>query len=150
MPYRRPTFYVLLYGSKMTVNWRGSHVGRLGGCAWLTMAGLGYLFVTAALGVGIDASAVLVPLVVVPLVLGALVLVGGRWAVVLAISAAAGFGYAVLGVQNYIRAEAFERANPGATEISGGGMSITFVFIALAIGLWSAAAAALAWRQRRR
>jgi hypothetical protein len=132
----------------MTTNRRGSHLGRLGGCAWLTMAGLGYLFVTAALGVGIDASAVLVPVVVIPLALGALVLVGGRWAVVLAISAAAGFGYAVLGVQNYLRAEAFEQANPGATEISGGATSITFVFIALAIGLWSATAAALAWRRR--
>jgi len=142
-------FYVLLYGSKMTPNRRCSHLGRLGGCAWLTMAGLGYLFVTAALGVGIDASAVLVPLVVIPLALGVLVFVGGRWAVVLAISAAAGFGYAVLGVQNYIRAEAFERANPGAAEISGGATSITFVLIALAIGLLSAAAAALAWRQRR-
>ena len=114
------------------------------------MAGLGYLFVAAALGAGVDASAVLVPLVVIPLALGALVFVGGRWAVVLAISAAAGFGYAVLGVQNYLRAEAFERANPGATEISGWGPSITFVFIALAIGLWSAVAAVLAWRQRRR
>ena len=53
------TCYVLLLSSKMTTNGRGSHVGRLGGCGWLTMAGLGYLFVTAALGVGIDASAVL-------------------------------------------------------------------------------------------
>ena len=134
----------------MTANRRGSNVGRLGGCGWLTMAGLGYLFVAAALGVSVDASAVLVPLVVIPLALGALVFAGGRSAAVLAISAAAGFGYAVLGVQNYVRAEAFERANPGATEISGGGTSITFVFIALAIGLWSAAAAVLAWRQRRR
>ena len=124
----------------MTTNRRGSNVGRLGGCGWLTMAGLGYLFVTAALGVGVDASAVLVPLVAIPLALGALVFVGGRWAVVLAISAAAGFGYAVLGVQNYLRAEAFERANPGANEISGGAGLDHVRLLALGIGCGRAAA----------
>jgi hypothetical protein len=122
----------------------GAGIGRVGGCLWFVVAGFGFLFVAGAAGVGINASVVLVPLVLVPLVLAVLVLAAGHSALVLALSALAGFVYAGLGVWNFLRAAEFERAKAGSMEISGGTISLTFVLLALAIGLWSAGAAALA------
>ena len=126
-----------------------SQVGRLGGCLWLIMAGFSFLFVAAALGVGVDASFLLLPIVVAPFVLAVVVFVGGDRMAVLIGSAVAGLTYAVLGALNAIRAQAFERANPGADEISGGEVSLAFVLLAAGIGVWSAAASLIAWRRRR-
>ncbi len=114
------------------------------------MAGFGFLFVAGAAGVGIDASFVLAPLLLLPLGLAVAVFIGGHLPAVLLISAVGGLGYAALGVWNYVRAAAFEAANPGSMEVSGGTVSITFVLLALAIALWSFGAAALAIRRRRR
>jgi len=124
-------------------------VGRLAGCLWLVMAGFGLLFIAGAAGVGIDASFVLVPLALIPLLLAVIVSTTGDKPLVLAISAAGGLGYAALGAWNYFRAAAFEEANPGSSEISGGEVSITFVLLSVGIALWSFGAAALASRRRR-
>ncbi len=114
----------------------GGVAGRLGGCLWLVVAGLALLFVAGAAGVGIDASFVLVALLVVPLAIAVAVFVVGNRVVVQILSAAAAVAYAGLGVWNYLRAEDFERANPGSVDISGG-ISLTFVLLALAICVWS-------------
>jgi hypothetical protein len=108
------------------------------------MSGFGLLAIAGAAGVGVDASFVLVPLVLLPLVLAVVVLLGGSSSVVLLISAIAGIGYAGLGIWNYFWAAAFEEANPGSTEASGGAVSVTFVLLALVIALWSLGAAAIA------
>lgn len=113
------------------------------------MAGFGLLFIAGAAGVGIDASFVLVPLALIPLLLAVIVFTTGDKPLVLAISAAGGLGYAALGAWNYFRAAAFEEANPGSSEISGGEVSITFVLLSVGIALWSFGAAALASRRRR-
>jgi hypothetical protein len=116
----------------------------------LVVAGLGFVFVLGATGVGIDASFVLVPLLLVPLVVALVVFVGGDRVSVLLMSAAAGVAYAALGAWNYFRAAAFEQANPGSVEISGGETSLTFVFLTLAISAWSLGAAGLIHRRSRR
>jgi hypothetical protein len=58
------------------------------------MSGFGLLAIAGAAGVGVDASFVLVPLVLLPLVLAVVVLLGGSSSVVLLFSAIAGIGYA--------------------------------------------------------
>jgi hypothetical protein len=123
-------------------------VGRLAGCLWLVMAGFGLLFIAGGGGVGIDASFVLMPLALIPLILTLVVFVAGQKPLVLAISVVCGLGYAALGVWNYFRAAAFEEANPGSMEVSVGPVSVAFVLLALAIALWSVGAAALARRRR--
>jgi hypothetical protein len=114
------------------------------------MAGFGYLLVAGAAGIGIDASFVLAPLCLLPLGLAITAFIGGHLPAVLMISTVFGLGYAALWVWNYVRAAAFEAANPGSMEASGGTVSITFVLLALAIALWSFGAAALAIRRRQR
>lgn len=128
---------------------RPAEIGRLAGCLWLVMAGFGFLFVAGAAGVGIDASLVLVPLGLLPLILAVVLFAAGNRPVVLAISAVCGLGYAALGVWNYFRAAAFEEANPGSVEVSGGEVSITFVLLAVAIALWSSGAGAVESRRHR-
>lgn len=110
--------------------------GRLGGCLWLVVAGMALLFVAGAAGVGIDASLVLVALVMIPLAIAVAMFIVGNRVVVQILSAAAAAAYAGLGLWNYLRAEDFERANPGSVDISGG-ISLTFVLLALAICAWS-------------
>jgi hypothetical protein len=126
---------------------RASGVGRLAGCLWLILAGFGFLFVAGAAGVGIDAWFVLVPLLLIPLGVAVVVFLAGNRISVLFLSAAAGFGYAGLGIWNYFRAEDFERANPGAVEISRGEVSLTLVFLTLAISAWSIGAIAVIRRR---
>lgn len=128
----------------------GYQVGRLAGCLWLVLAAFGFLFVASAAGVGIDASFLFVPLLVLPVALALLVLARGDSPSALVVSALGGFAYAALGAWNYLRAAEFERADPGSAELSGGAVSLALVVLTLAIGLWSLGAAALATREGRR
>ena len=114
------------------------------------MAGLGFLFVAGAAGVGIDATFVLVPLVLAPLTIALVVFIAGSRVAVLVLSAAAGLACAALGVWDYFRAEDLERANPGSVEISGGATALTYVLLTLAIAAWSLGAADLIRRTGRR
>lgn len=127
----------------------GKAIGRLAGCLWLFVAGFGLLFIAGAAGVGIDASFVLLPLVVAPLALAIIVFVGGSRVPVLVLSAAAGIAFAGLGALNYLQSAAFEQANAGTDEISGGGTSVIFVLLSLAIAAWSIGAAGLIRREGR-
>jgi hypothetical protein len=128
---------------------RGTGVGRLVGCLWLVLAGLGFVFIAGAVGVGIDASVVTVPLLLIPLGASVVVFVAGDRVWVLLLSAAAGLAYAALGAWNYFRAEDFARANPGAVEVSGGASSLTFVLLAVAISACSAIAIGVIRRRGR-
>jgi hypothetical protein len=113
-------------------------IGRLAGCFWAMIAGLGLLLIIAASGVGIDASFLLPPTVLVPSVIALVVGVGGGRVRFLVLSAVAACCYAVLGAWNYLRAEEFERSNPGSIDISGG-VSVLLVVLAAAGGVWSLA-----------
>jgi hypothetical protein len=113
------------------------------------VAGLDFLFVAGAAGVGIDASFVLVPLLLVPLAIALALFVAGDRVLVLALASAAAIGYAGLGVWNYFRAADFERVNPGSVEVSGGAASVTFVLLTLAVGAWTLGAARLIHRTGR-
>jgi hypothetical protein len=121
----------------------GGAVGRLGGCLWLVMAGLGFLVVDIALMFSPDALVLLVALLAVPLAIALTVFIAGNRIVAMSISAIAGLIYASLGVWNWFRVEDFERANPGSVDDSGGLAALTFVLPNLAIALWSVGAAAL-------
>jgi hypothetical protein len=115
------------------------------------MAGFALLFILAAAGVSIDATFLLVPLTVMPLLLAVLVFVGGRTTLVQLVSAVSAAGYAALGTWNYFRAAAFEEANPGSMEVSGHEVSIAFALLSAMTAAWSLAAAWLAaWRGRDR
>ncbi len=125
-----------------------SDVGRLAGCLWLVMAGFGFVFMAGAAGIGVEAGFVLIPLVVVPLSVAVFVFAWGASLAGAIISMGAAIAYAGLGAWNYLRADDFEQAHPGADEISGGAVSLTFIVLALGIAAWSFATAVLA-RPRR-
>lgn len=129
-------------------NGLGAAFGRLAGCLWLAIGAFAFLVVAGAAGVGIDATFLLVPLAVLPLALAVMVFIRGDRPTVLVVSAFLAFAYALLGAWNYVRAAAFEAANPGSMEISGGGVSIAFGLLAVATGLWSLLAAGLAGRRK--
>ena len=75
--------------------WRD--IGRLAGCFWMMLAAWSLVGVVTAFGVGIDASPILLPLAVVPLMFALFVAIGGRFLSVLAISAVAALAFAGLG-----------------------------------------------------
>ena len=104
--------------------------------------------VVTAFGVGIDASPILLPLAVVPLMFALFVVIGGRFPSVLAISAVAALGFAGLGAWNYLRAIDWEQAHPGAVDISGHDVSLRFVLLALITAMWSIGSFALVLRAR--
>ena len=126
-----------------------AQVGRLGGCLWLVLAALGFLFIITAMAVGVDASFLALPIALAPAVLAILLFSIGDRPAVLLLSTIAGLAYAVLGIWNAFQAEAFERANPGADDISSGAVSLTFVLLTLAIASWSGVAALIARRRGR-
>jgi hypothetical protein len=132
-----------------SVAWQRT-AGHFAGCLWLMVAGAGFLFAGGAAGVGIDATIELVPLLLVPLAIAVVVFVAGDRSVVMALSAVAGAGYSALGVWNELRAADFERANPGATDISGGLVSLMFALFAFATAAWSLGMAGLVGRTGRR
>ena len=92
---------------------RHREIGRLGGCLWLFLAAGAYLVLAGALGIGIDVSPMVAPLVLPPLGLAMMVFVGGRSPVILCLSAIAALAYAGLGVGNYLRVDEFERLTQG-------------------------------------
>jgi hypothetical protein len=121
---------------------------RAAGCLWVAAACWLFLFLlTVGAVVPIDASALVVPLVGPPLLLAALVFLAGHRRPALFLSVIAGFGDAAVGIVNYLRAEEFERQNPGAMEASGGFISILFVLLVGCAALWSLSAFALLRRR---
>jgi hypothetical protein len=114
------------------------------------MAGFGFLSVAGAGGVGIDATSLVGPLVLLPVGFMIAVVGGGHSPAVLWTSAVGGLAFAVAWAVNFVRASAVASANPGTWEASGGAVSIAFVLIGLAIMLWSAGAAGLISRLHRR
>ena len=108
-----------------------------------------FIGVAGALGVGIDVTAMLLPLALVPLLLALLVLIGGRSLIVLAISTIAALVFAGLGIWNYARANEFEQANPGSVDVSGHDVSALFVLLAVMTAMWSVGSFALVARARR-
>ncbi len=98
----------------------------------------------------VKASIAFASLLLIMLAIAIIVFVAGDRVSVLLLSTAAGLGCAGLGVWNYFRAVDFERANPGSVEISGGGTSIVFVLLALAVSAWSMGAIGLIRRHSRR
>ncbi|MFL5675497.1 MAG: hypothetical protein ACJ779_10850 [Chloroflexota bacterium] len=113
------------------------------------LAAWAFVGVAGALGVGIDVTSQLGPLVLVPVLFALFVVVGGRSLIVLAISTVGGLMFALLGAWNYFRAEEFEQTNPGSVDISGHDVSGFFVFLALATAVWSLGAIGLTLRARR-
>ena len=113
------------------------------------LAAWAFIGVAGALGVGIDVTAMLLPLALVPLLLALLVLIGGRSLIVLAISTIAALVFAGLGIWNYARANEFEQANPGSVDVSGHDVSALFVLLAVMTAMWSVGSFALVARARR-
>ena len=113
------------------------------------LAAWAFIGVAGALGVGIDVTAMLLPLALVPLLLALLVLIGGRSLIVLAISTIAALVFAGLGIWNYARANEFEQANPGSVDVSGHDVSALFVLLAVMTAMWSVGSFALVERARR-
>ena len=113
------------------------------------LAAWAFIGVAGALGVGIDVTAMLLPLALVPLLMALLVLIGGRSLIVLAISTVAALVFAGLGLWNYVRANEFEQANPGSVDVSGHDVSALFVLLAVMTAMWSAGSFALVTRARR-
>ena len=113
------------------------------------LAAWAFIGVAGALGVGIDVTAMLLPLALVPLLLALFVLIGGRSLIVLAISTIAALVFAGLGIWNYARANEFEQANPGSVDVSGHDVSALFVLLAVMTAMWSVGSFALVARARR-
>jgi hypothetical protein len=122
-------------------------LGRLAGCFWLVLAAFVFMFMATAAGIGIDAAFLLPPLVLVPLILAIVVLIAGRFVIVLAVSCVAALLFAGLGIWNVLRAVEFERANPGSTDVSLW-PSVLLVLLAIGIASWSVGAAGLEMRPR--
>jgi hypothetical protein len=107
------------------------------------LAGWGFVGIAGALGVGIDVTEMLLPLVLVPLVFALLVAVGGRSLIILAVSTCAASLFAGLGAWNFFNGPEFERMHPGSVDISGHDVSVVFVLLAGAAAVWSVSACVL-------
>lgn len=121
---------------------------RAAGCLWLALTGWLFLFLaTVGAVVPVDPTQFTLPYLGPPVLLALLVFLAGHLRPISVLAVVAGFAYAAIGSWNFVRADAFERQNPGSVEVSGGGISVIFVLIAVAISLWSFSA--LMIRRRR-
>ena len=116
---------------------------------WLAIAAFLGLLTLGAAGVGLDVTAILGPVALVPLVLAALIFARGRSAAVLRTSVIVAVGYVGLGLWNFWRVEEFERLNPGSVDYSGGETAVVFVLLAFAAGLASFGAERIVAGRRR-